>query len=92
MVFSLNLFPYFIDPITKQPYPSSTYNIDLTNGPIYVAFPRVVSWAKSHYNCSLIDHFPLEDGGGKGSAGSHWERTLLQNDIMTASQLPGKRA
>jgi leishmanolysin len=27
----------------------------------------------------------LEDGGGRGTAGSHWEKRLLMNEIMTGS-------
>lgn len=33
----------------------------------------------------------LEDDGGDGSAGSHWERSIFSNDIMTASLVDGKR-
>jgi len=27
----------------------------------------------------------LENDGGEGSAGSHWERTTMYNEIMTSS-------
>lgn len=27
----------------------------------------------------------LEDGGGRGTSGSHWEKRLLMNEIMTGS-------
>lgn len=31
----------------------------------------------------------MEDNGGGGTFGSHFERTLLHNDLMTGSILPG---
>ena len=30
---------------------------------------------------------PLENQGGSGSLGAHWERSVFQNEIMTASDL-----
>lgn len=32
----------------------------------------------------------LETNGGEGSKGSHWERILLQDEIMTASSISGE--
>jgi len=29
----------------------------------------------------------LENNGGEGSAGSHWERTTMHNELMTASAM-----
>lgn len=31
----------------------------------------------------------MEDEGGSGSKGSHWERTVLGNEGMTASSMAG---
>lgn len=31
----------------------------------------------------------MEDEGGPGSAGSHWERTTFGNEGMTASDMAG---
>lgn len=31
----------------------------------------------------------MENQGSSGSAGSHWERVVLGNDVMTASVISG---
>ncbi|KAL6511725.1 hypothetical protein OROGR_021322 [Orobanche gracilis] len=40
------------------------------------------------YNQAFSENFTgleLEDGGGRGTSGSHWEKRLLMNEIMTSS-------
>jgi len=32
-----------------------------------------------------MEGLELENQGGTGSAGSHWERSILHNELMTAS-------
>ena len=32
---------------------------------------------KRHFGCSKLDGVQLEDQGGSGTAGSHWEERLL---------------
>lgn len=52
-----------------------------------VVLPRVVMHARHHYG-AFSDNFTgleLEDGGGRGTSGSHWEKRLLMNEIMTGS-------
>lgn len=52
-----------------------------------VVLPRVVMHARQHYGAYSNDFtgLELEDGGGRGTAGSHWEKRLLMNEIMTGS-------
>ncbi|KAG6520516.1 hypothetical protein ZIOFF_017573 [Zingiber officinale] len=52
-----------------------------------IALPRVVMHARYHYG-AFSENFTgleLEDGGGRGTSGSHWEKRLLMNEIMTGS-------
>ncbi|KAI4375009.1 hypothetical protein MLD38_012931 [Melastoma candidum] len=52
-----------------------------------VVLPRVVMHSRFHYG-AFSDNFTgleLEDGGGRGTSGSHWEKRLLMNEIMTGS-------
>ncbi|XP_042409790.1 leishmanolysin-like peptidase [Zingiber officinale] len=52
-----------------------------------VVLPRVVMHARYHYG-AFSENFTgleLEDGGGRGTSGSHWEKRLLMNEIMTGS-------
>ncbi|KAK4276611.1 hypothetical protein QN277_014740 [Acacia crassicarpa] len=52
-----------------------------------VVLPRVVMYSRHHYG-AFSENFTgleLEDGGGRGTSGSHWEKRLLMNEIMTGS-------
>ncbi|CAM6102918.1 unnamed protein product [Calypogeia fissa] len=52
-----------------------------------VILPRVIMHSRHHYG-AYSEGFvglELEDGGGRGTAGSHWEKRLLMNEIMTGS-------
>mmetsp|Transcript_16966 Transcript_16966/g.42574 ORF Transcript_16966/g.42574 Transcript_16966/m.42574 type:complete len:401 (+) Transcript_16966:110-1312(+) len=45
--------------------------------------PKVLSEASKLYGCeSGIAGVPLEDDGGAGTEGSHWEATVVRDDIM----------
>ena len=46
--------------------------------------PKVVEFAKKYFNCQNIVGVELEDQGGTGSAGSHWEQRILLGDYMGA--------
>lgn len=52
--------------------------------------PRVVAWARNHFGCSTIQGVELENQGGSGTAGSHWEKRVVFNEYMsgTASRNP----
>ncbi|XP_009365609.2 leishmanolysin [Pyrus x bretschneideri] len=52
-----------------------------------VVLPHVVMHSRYHY-AAFSENFTgleLEDGGGRGTSGSHWEKRLLMNEIMTGS-------
>ncbi|KAL8167894.1 hypothetical protein V2J09_009393 [Rumex salicifolius] len=52
-----------------------------------VVLPRVIMHSRNHYG-AYSENFTgleLEDGGGRGTSGSHWEKRLLMNEIMTGS-------
>ena len=54
----------------------------------YIKTPTVLEKAKLHYNCNSISGIPLENYGGAGSAGSHWESRYLLGDYMIATDYP----
>jgi hypothetical protein len=41
--------------------------------------PNVAAWAKDHYACNSITGVELEDFGGGGTAGSHWDQRVILN-------------
>ncbi|XP_047327274.1 leishmanolysin-like peptidase [Impatiens glandulifera] len=52
-----------------------------------VVLPRVVMQSRHHYGAfsKNFTGLELEDGGGRGTSGSHWEKRLMMNEIMTGS-------
>ena len=44
--------------------------------------PKVLEVAKKYYNCSSIEGVELEDYGGDGTVGSHWEARILLGEYM----------
>ncbi|CAD2216794.1 leishmanolysin [Angomonas deanei] len=45
--------------------------------------PDILSTARAYFNCSAMSRIPLENEGGEGSAGAHWERSILKEEIMS---------
>lgn len=54
----------------------------------YIKSPTVLQKAKLHFGCNSITGIPLENYGGIGSAGSHWESRYLLGDYMIATDYP----
>ena len=48
--------------------------------------PEVVDYAKSYFKCPSITGVPLENNGGEGSAGSHWEKLFLPQEYMNPTE------
>jgi hypothetical protein len=47
--------------------------------------PNAVNAARKHFNCDTIDGVGLEEYGGQGTAGSHWEKVLFGTELMVGS-------
>jgi leishmanolysin len=56
-----------------------------------VTTPRVAQLSKRYFGCSSLQGAEIEDDGGAGSAGSHWERRIFGNEMLTASDVPDPR-
>lgn len=51
---------------------------------------ELLTFARTYFNEPGLTGVPIEDGGGSGSAGAHWEKGLLPNEFMNPSvELPG---
>jgi hypothetical protein len=48
--------------------------------------PKVREVVQRHFGCATLDGAEIEDGGGAGTAGSHWEKRLFDADFMTGSK------
>ncbi|XP_073966787.1 leishmanolysin-like peptidase, invadolysin isoform X3 [Choristoneura fumiferana] len=50
-----------------------------------IVTPRVVKEVRDHFNCSTLEGAELEDQGGDGTALTHWEKRLFENEAMTGT-------
>ncbi|XP_061381728.1 leishmanolysin-like peptidase isoform X1 [Danaus plexippus] len=50
-----------------------------------VVTPRVVKEVRAHFNCSQLEGAELEDQGGDGTALTHWEKRVFENEAMTGT-------
>ena len=51
----------------------------------FINSPKVLEKAKIHFNCENIKVIQLEDQGGDGSAGAHWEARYMLGDYMIST-------
>ena len=82
LVFSDDLFDYFqySDVTTTQTINGISRTLIQT--------PKVLSIASQHFGCSSITGIELENQGGEGSAGSHWEARIMLGDYMISTDYP----
>ena len=54
----------------------------------YINSAKVINVAKKYYNCNNIKGIELEESGGQGIVGSHWESRILLGEIMNGDIYP----
>ena len=54
----------------------------------FINSTRVLQVAKKYFNCSDIDGVELEESGGSGTVGSHWEARILLGEYMNGVIYP----
>ncbi|XP_062536228.1 leishmanolysin-like peptidase isoform X2 [Armigeres subalbatus] len=47
--------------------------------------PRVSKEVRDHFSCQKLEGAELEDQGGEGTALTHWEKRVLENEAMTGT-------
>lgn len=84
LVFSPNLFPFYIDENGKNIPMNKIIKKTIVNGleRTLIITPTVLKKAKKHFNCSDIEGVELENQGNAGTAGSHWEGRIMLTDYM----------
>jgi hypothetical protein len=66
------------DVIGQQNFNNRIYSILKT--------PGLVRLARKYFNCNRLEGIPLENGGGAGSAGSHFDKRFFGDEAMNPSQ------
>ena len=51
----------------------------------YIVSEKVLLKARQHFNCGSLPGVPLENQGGEGSVGSHWESRYMLGDYMIST-------
>jgi hypothetical protein len=85
LLFNEDLYPSFIDKNLKPRLINDIiYSEKNQHGQKvdYVKSPKVMKFAKKHYNCENIKGVPLEYNGGENAVGGHWSRRALNTDYM----------
>jgi len=82
---SQSLFGKYVNParISSKSVGGSTY--------YYVDVAPLTQRLRNHFGCSTIPGAFLENNGGSGSAGSHFERKFFNTEYMTASAITDAR-
>jgi hypothetical protein len=79
--FSSDLFPTY-----KNPVKTGTVNVG--GYPTqYIDVQPLTNKVREYFGCPNAPGAYLENQGGSGSAGSHWERRVFGTEYMTASQV-----
>lgn len=47
-----------------------------------ITTPTATDKARSHFACSTLNGVELEDEGGPGTEGSHWQQRIFMNEVM----------
>jgi len=89
--FSSELFQYFVDS-NYETIPSnqifiSNVSVNDVNRQMIIS-PKVLSTARKHFGCSNLQGVELEDQGGSGTAGNHWESRMMLGDFMIGESYP----
>ena len=72
-----------------HPYFFTALKLNQTEGSnSYIISPKAVAKAREHFDCSSITRIPLENQGGSGSVGSHWESRYMLGDYMISTDYP----
>jgi len=82
--FNASLFDQFIDSAGKPIEKSKVVTTKTINGVArqLISTPKVVAAARKHFGCNTADGIELENQGGLGTAGSHWEMRTMAGDFM----------
>jgi len=57
----------------------------VNNSGSQIISPKALLKARQHFNCGTLSGIPLENQGGEGSVGSHWEARYMLGDYMIST-------
>jgi len=57
----------------------------------FIKSPGVLALGREWFGCATLEGVGLENQGGSGTAGSHWERSELGDETMTGARINERR-
>lgn len=82
--FTPNLVKNFVDTNGSKLKINNYLETDPVTGQFSLKSPKLIEAVKTYFKCDSVTKIPMEDNGGAGSRGSHFEATQFYNDIMAA--------
>lgn len=87
LVMSRTLMDNFIDEDGNK----RTETVSVEDGVAKIVTPAVKKQIRDMFDCDELDGARLEDEGGSGTAGSHWESRMFMGEIMVGNSLGSTR-
>jgi len=84
LVFTRSLYDLYVDASGTPRGPGAVFKTSL-EGKNYLVGPKVVSTVRDHFSCQTLEGAELENEGGGGATGSHWESRIHASDVMRAT-------
>ena len=75
----------FVNPLTAEPIPQSEV-FEKKSDRYYLVANKTLAYAREFFDCPELEGLPLEDNGGPGSRGNHFERSLFFDEVMTPNE------
>jgi len=90
--FSKTLYSLYRNPDTLEALTGHVFNKTVNGVPTMVLnVPPLTKRLRAHFNCPTLEGAYLENEGGPGSFGAHFERRVFFNEFMTASDMKDAR-
>jgi len=90
--FSSKLFEYFINPNTGRKLDNPLMQKTVNGQEVTVlTIEPLRTKLRKHFNCPNLEGAYIENEGGSGTAGSHFEKRIFMNEALTASSSEGRR-
>ncbi|KAK5983805.1 Leishmanolysin, partial [Trichostrongylus colubriformis] len=77
----MNVIPNVLQRYTRTNWETSKG--PTTHDIFMVVTPKVREEARRHFNCSTLEGAEIENQGGSGTAWSHWEKRVFENEAMS---------
>ena len=89
LVFSSQLFKKFpkVREFPEDPDSKLVPQYVVSNGMHYLRGTNLLKVTRDHFDCQDISVIPLEDNGGEGSVGGHFERVIFGDETMVAEDV-----